>query len=121
MINVLQHNKREEYDNDTIQHMMLRFMQAYRHQNIDMTWVQRRHAALRILATLIASFDPHDPEIIAIVHGAILFYYEQNVLHWLLDYMKGSITLLGSDISVIHLSVERRVLERDPPAMKVIV
>jgi hypothetical protein len=122
MINVLQNNKREEYDNDDIQHMMLRFMQAYRPQKvIDMTWAQRRNAALRILATLIASFDPHDPEIIAIVHVAILFYYEQNVLHWLLDYMKGPFTLLGSDISVIHLSMERRLLERDPPAMKAIV
>jgi hypothetical protein len=122
MINVLQNNRREEYDNDDIQHMMLRFMQAYRPQKvIDMTWIQRRNAALGILATLIASFDPHDPEIIAIVHVAILFYYEQNVLHWLLDYMKGPFTLLGSDISVIHLSMERRLLERDPPAMKVIV
>jgi hypothetical protein len=121
MINLLQNNRREEYEDDTILHMMGLFMQAYRPQKaIDMSWAQRRNAALRLLATLIASFDPHDLELIAIVHGAVMFCYEQNVLHWLLHYMKGPITLLGGSMSVIHESIARRLLERDPSAMKII-
>jgi hypothetical protein len=121
MINLLQNNRREEYDDDTILHMMGLFMQAYRPQKaIDMSWTQRRNAALCLLATLIASFDPYDPELIAVVHGAVMFCYEQNVLHWLLHYMKGPITMLGGSMSVIHESIARRLLERDPSAMKII-
>jgi hypothetical protein len=85
-----------------------------------MPWTQRCDAILKLVSTLVPTLHSHDPNRASVIFGAVDFYYEQEVLRWLLCTTKAP--LIGSsDYSTVHEAIHRRLLERDLRSMKLII
>ncbi len=85
-----------------------------------MPWSKRCEALLKLLFTLMPVLRPEDPYRVKIIWTAVHFYYEQEVLRWLLRTTQCSLD--GSiDYSTIHEALHQRLLERDLCSMRLIV
>jgi hypothetical protein len=125
MINLLQKYRREDYDDMTLGNMIWHVMLFYRPQkDIEISWMQRRAAILRLLSIVLPFFDNDNPCRSEILHLAVLLSYEQEVLQYILRTTTGYIdhgNSFDKSFSVIHKALEHRLLERDPNSMKLIV
>jgi hypothetical protein len=122
MINLLQNHRREDYEDFTIGNMIWHALLFYRPQkDINISWVQRRAAILKMISTLLPFYDAAHPHRADILHKAVKLCFEQEVLQYLLRTTEGYIDHDLSISSTIHEALHRRLLERDPESMKLIV
>jgi hypothetical protein len=122
MINLLQKYRREDYEDLTIGNMISHVLLFYRPQkDIRISWMERRTAIIKLFSMLLPFFDADNPYRADIIYTTVLLCYEQEVLQYVLRTTKGYIDLRPRGSSTVHEALHRRLLERDPTSMKLIV
>lgn len=122
MIRLLQRYCPDGFDEDIIHLLITRSFLLYRPQKaINMLLAQRFEAALHTVTALVPALGPEDPLRLRILLAAIYFMFDQSVLQWLLRSIPGNIEPTHRRESVILEAICRRLPERDPVSMKMIV
>jgi hypothetical protein len=122
MINLLQKHRRDDYEDFTIGNMIWHTLLFYRPQKeLNIPWADRRAATLSFISTLLPFYKADHPHRAEIIHKAVKLCFEQEVLGYLLRTTKGYIDLDLSISSTVHEALHRRLLERDPSSMRLIV
>jgi hypothetical protein len=129
MIDLLQKRRHDDYEDMSLMFILGVFFKKYRPQSsIEMPWEERRReifAAARALLSAIPYSKDGDIVRTKVLASCIRFYFDGDVLRHILKGIRGSIveTLFNDahNESVLHEAISRRLLERDPLSMTIIM
>ena len=122
MIRLLQNHRHEDYEDWTVANMIWHVLLLYRPQSdIGISWAQRRAAIMKLFSMILPFFANDNPYRADIIHITISLCYEQEVLQYLLRTTKGYIDRKPGTSSTLHEALHRRLLDRDPSSMRLIV
>jgi hypothetical protein len=103
MINLLQEQRREDYEDFTIGNMIWHALLFYQPQNdISISCVQRQVVILKLLSTMLPFYKASHPHRADLLYKAVKLCYEQEVLQYILRTTKACIDLNLNICSTIH-------------------
>lgn len=121
MIRLLQKYCGDGYEDSKILAMTGRMLLDYRiHKEISVSTAARWDAALQVVQQLMPDFGPEDPYRTMILHCAIDFYYDKDVLRWLIGNINGTLCESAPGTSCLHEAISKMLLRRDPISAKLI-
>lgn len=122
MIRLLQKYCGDGYEDKIILKLIGLMFLSYRVQkDIMMPTTERWDAVLQVVQQLVPDFGPDDPFRTVVLSGAIQFYYDKNVLRWLLGNINGMLDEKDPKTSCIHEAISKMLLHRDPISTRMIV
>ncbi len=118
MISLFENYSHEDMD---ILYLIGQLLLAYRPQKMmAMDIAERRRAALLLLKHLSRFLPKNDSYQTKILYGMLDFFYQQDILRWVLTTIDGPI-LENSENSAIHRAIGMKLLTLDTVSMEMIV
>jgi len=120
MLDLLLNHTSAEYDNETITNLVAMLLLFYRPQKMFvLTMAERRSSAVQILKLILPMFPPDDVFCSLVVCALLQFFYDQEALHWALQYIKGAFQ--EDKFSILHEALANKLLLGDRISIEIIV